>query len=65
MSIEVTRESGVRATISEPTLLSETDVDDAVGLIKKYNSRDLVFYNIQTIYFQIIFCVVLIISFYL
>ena len=37
----------------------------SVGLIKKYNSRDLVFYNIQTIYFQIIFCVVLIISFYL
>jgi 1,4-dihydroxy-2-naphthoate octaprenyltransferase len=35
------------------------------GLIKKYNSRDLVLYNIQTIYFQIIFCVVLIISFYL
>ena len=37
----------------------------SVGLIKKYNSRDLVFYNIQTIYFQIIFCIVLIISFYL
>ena len=37
----------------------------SVGLIKKYNSRDLVLYNIQTIYFQIIFCVVLIISFYL
>ena len=37
----------------------------SVGLIKKYNSRDLVLYNIQTIYFQIIFCIVLIISFYL
>ena len=36
----------------------------SIGLISKYNSRDLVFYNIQTIYFQIIFCFGLIMSFY-
>ena len=32
------------------------------GLIKKFDSRDLIKYNIQTIYYQIFFCFALILS---
>ncbi len=34
------------------------------GLFKNYNKRSLVYYNIQTIYYQIFFCFGIIISFY-
>jgi len=36
----------------------------SVGLFKNYNKRSLVYYNIQTIYYQIFFCFGIIISFY-
>ena len=36
-----------------------------LGLFKNYNKRSLVYYNIQTIYYQIFFCFGIIISFYL
>ena len=36
----------------------------SVGLFKNYKNRSLVYYNIQTIYYQIFFCFGIIISFY-
>ena len=36
----------------------------SLGLFKNYNKRSLVYYNIQTIYYQIFFCIGIIISFY-
>ena len=36
----------------------------SLGLFKNYNKRSLVYYNIQTIYYQIFFCFGIIISFY-
>ena len=36
-----------------------------VGLYKFYVSRKLIFYNIHTIYYQIIFCLAIILTFYL
>ena len=36
----------------------------SVGLFKNYNKRSLVYFNIQTIYYQIFFCFGIIISFY-
>ena len=36
----------------------------SLGLFKNYNKRSLVYYNIQTIYYQIFFCLGIIISFY-
>ena len=36
----------------------------SVGLFKNYKKRSLVYYNIQTIYYQIFFCFGIIISFY-
>ena len=35
------------------------------GLFRHYNSRDLIYYNIHTIYYQIIFCLGIILAFYL
>ncbi len=35
------------------------------GLFRHYNSRDLIYYNIHTIYYQIIFCLGIILTFYL
>ena len=36
----------------------------SLGLFKNYNKRSLVYFNIQTIYYQIFFCFGIIISFY-
>ena len=36
-----------------------------VGLYKYYESRKLILYNIHTIYYQIIFCLAIILTFYL
>ena len=36
----------------------------SLGLFKNYNKRSLIYYNIQTIYYQIFFCFGIIISFY-
>jgi 1,4-dihydroxy-2-naphthoate octaprenyltransferase len=36
----------------------------SLGLFKNYNKRSLVYFNIQTIYYQIFFCLGIIISFY-
>ena len=35
------------------------------GLFRHYDSRDLIYYNIHTIYYQIIFCLGIILAFYL
>ena len=44
------------------TLLAIYGFYISVGLFRKYKSRDLIKYNIQTIYYQIFFCFALILS---
>ena len=44
------------------TLLAIYGFYISIGLFRRYNSRDLIKYNIQTIYYQIFFCFALILS---
>jgi len=44
------------------TLLAIYGFYISAGLFRKYKSRDLIKYNIQTIYYQIFFCFALILS---